>query len=626
MNKFLNIIFTWTAVLCIVVSGCSDDDMDFGISDIENPKNENVLSFYGETVTVSFMADGAWNAELSVSENENWVRIAEQKHNSEAGKGSVRIVFDKNKGKSERSVELFVTVSGHDRMSLCTFTQEASQNGPVSEYLNKKMHEELLARYLWNGDYKELSDKNQIDFDLDYEDFLFTNLTKLGETNIEDGGRYRDFSAQVGQRYIYSNIQEIDGTSAGTGSVAGKVSAVQTRASGMRGLGMGPTLAMGYTDPNTRCLILGYVYPDSPAERAGLQRGDLIIGVNGSSLDPSNYQQYQQELYTTTSGIYTLKYGRYDEETGEKLIEYETTVAAGSFNYNPIIFAGLFQNEELTTNIGYLVLESFDLSAQELLKEQLEVYQREGIKDLILDLRFNPGGAVAQCRYLMSSIVGPSNYSKTFAKMTYNDGTEEEWSFGFGDTKGDKNDQLGQGPDLKLTRLHVICSENTGSAAEIVINSLKGIDFPVTTYGSRTEGKNVGMVTSQMSFEGRRFEFAPITFYVKNAKDKGDYKDGFEADKPVNNQNSNWNDDIDRYFPYGTGDWELALQADPAVIWAVQNITEGTDPDFTETKSKSANQVKTRAAGLGHMYPVPNVPIRPKMGRFGNIIYGSDVE
>ena len=296
-------------------------------------------------------------------------------------------------------------------------------------------------------------------------------------------------------------------------------------------------------------------------------------------------------------------------------------MTAATYNYNPIIFAGLFQDKDLTTNIGYMVLESFDLSAQDMLEEQLKVYKEEGIKDLILDLRFNPGGAVAQCRYLMSSIVGADNYDRTFATMTYNNGKEETWTFGYGDKNND--DRLGQGPDLGLKRLYVICSENTGSAAEIVINSLKGIDFPVTTYGSRTEGKNVGMVTSILTSGGRSFEFAPITFYVKNAKDFGDYKDGFEVDKKVNNQNDNWNDDIDRYFPYGTGDWELALKADPAVNWAVENITTGKDPDFNEPGQQTASKVNKRSAGLMHAHPLPNAPIRPKMGRFGNVIYGS---
>ena len=611
MHKYLNGIFTLIAMLCIVVAGCSEDDVETGIQDVEYPKD--VVSYYGETVTVSFTADGPWNAELSLTGSGNWARISDQKNNTEAGRGSVLVTFEKNKGDSERTAELFVNVSGGGRKSVCKFTQEGNKNVAVSADLNKKMDERLKKDYLWNEAYNKIN----VDFDVDFEDFLYTNLTKLGDTNIEDGGYYREFSAHHGERYIYSNIQEIPETR----SARGEVSDARKRVSGMQGLGMGPTLASVYTETNTRCLILGYVYPDSPAEKAGLQRGDLIYVVNGVKLDPSNYLQYQQELYTTTSGTYNLTYGRYDEETGKKLIEHKTTVTAATYNYNPIIFAGLFQNEEKTTNIGYMVLESFDLSAQDMLEEQLEVYQKEGIKDLILDLRFNPGGAVAQCRYLMSSIVGADKYDKTFAKMTYNDGKVETWTFGYGDRNND--DLLGQGPDLGLKRLYVICSENTGSAAEIVINSLKGIDFPVTTYGSRTEGKNVGMVTSILTSGGRSFEFAPITFYVKNAKDFGDYKDGFEVDKMVNNQNDDWNDDIDRYFPYGTGDWELALEADPAVSWALENIINDKDPEFNKPGQETASKVNKRSAGLMHAHPLPNAPIRPKMGRFGNVIYGS---
>lgn len=115
--------------------------------------------------------------------------------------------------------------------------------------------------------------------------------------------------------------------------------------------------------------------------------------------------------------------------------------------------------------------------------------------------------------------------------------SDETWTYGGG---SDKNgpDGFGTAADLGLDRLFVICSENTASAAEIVINSLKGIGFEVHTYGSTTEGKNVGMVTSQITYGSRVFEFAPINYYVMNAKDFYDYPDGFKVDHEVNNQNS----------------------------------------------------------------------------------------
>lgn len=604
------------ALCAAPMTGCSDSDegpaASAGFRDVNNPVEGGEVSRYGETITVSFTADAAWDAETPAVD---WVEIKNKANAEEGGKSSIRLVFQENTSEETRSVDLYITVKGHARSLLCTMTQASSSGAKVDEYLIGKMDERLKNEYLWNTAYKALADKGQVNYKTAYDNFLYENLIKLGDTNIEDGGYYRDYSSLRGQRYIYSNIQQIGGARAVAASEP------VTRATATVGLGMGPSLSARYnaTDQSI-CLVLGYVYLESPADKAGLRRGDMIVAVNGTRLDNSNYYKYQVELYTSTSGTYKLTYGRV-KDNGIDIVEYNTTVTAGSYAYNPVLFAGQFLNTEGTINIGYLVLDSFDISAQEILEAQLKDLASKGIKDLILDLRFNPGGSVAQCRYLMSSIVGKAYYDATFAKMTFVDGSHETWSFGYGNPA--QSDGLGQGPDLGLNRLYVIVSENTASASEIVINSLKGIDFPVTTYGSRTEGKNVGMVTSQLVYDGRRFEFAPITFYVKNAKDFGDYADGFAVDKMVNNQNSDWNDDKDSYFPYGTADWGNN-KGDLSLLWALQNILEGTDPDFNVSASAAAFG-KTRSGGPD-MEILQNAPVKLKMGRFGNVIYGTTAE
>ena len=144
----------------------------------------------------------------------------------------------------------------------------------------------------------------------------------------------------------------------------------------------------------------------------------------------------------------------------------------------PVLLCTIFQGDTeyngqtYKSNIGYFVLEAFDDMAFSEVKQAIDFLAENQIDDLILDLRFSPGGSVALCRYLMTAIVGPSHYNDVFAKMKFADGTVETWTYGGG---SDKNgpDGFGTAADLGLDRLFVICSENTASAAEIVINSLK---------------------------------------------------------------------------------------------------------------------------------------------------------
>ena len=50
-------------------------------------------------------------------------------------------------------------------------------------------------------------------------------------------------------------------------------------------------------------MMVKYVYPDSPAQLAGLERGDIILSVNGQTLNSANYQELLQINGTVTYGL-----------------------------------------------------------------------------------------------------------------------------------------------------------------------------------------------------------------------------------------------------------------------------------------------------------------------------------
>lgn len=612
-NIFKSLLCGCILALCTAaITSCSDETKDAdglsgsGFSNINNPSEGSSVSKYGETISITFTADAAWDATLETSDKETWAKINAMTNNTAAGKGTIRMTLAQN-SHAERSVKVLVTVKGHAQALLCTLTQAGGEGGSpeLNTALNTAMDGLLKTNYLWNKEYSQIAN---ISLSGAYDEFLYKHLTKLGNVNIEDGGLYRAYSSLSGQRYIYSYIQEINPSS---------------RASMKTGFGTGQTLSMKlFADKSNVGLILGYVYPQSPASTAGLVRGDIIYNVNGADLVPANYAQIQNSLFYATSGSYAIQYYRYEMVNNKlQMIKHETTVTAGTYAYNPVLMAAVIQSRPGISpayNIGYLVLESFDAPSHEALQQTLMDFKTKGITDLILDLRFNYGGAVMESRYLMSSIVGSANYDKTYAKMTFNDNSEQIWTFGNGYQQ--EPDGLGKGPDLGLKRLYVICSENTASAAEIVIIAAQGIDFPIHLYGSKTEGKNVGMVTTTLNRDGRRFEFAPITFFVKNAKDFADYADGITPEHLVNNQNQNWEDDIDPYFPYLPADW--GDMNDNAFYWALLNCTSGKDPDFTPTASKVAG--RTRAGMTQHLQFMKTTDVKPEIGRFGNIIYGKE--
>ena len=574
----------------LLMSSCTKED--FGITAIDNPYADVPVSVYGETITISFVAEAAWDAELVLGSEGEWAKITQKKGSDKAGTGRVQIRFNANQSVDERVAELYVTVSGKNRMLVASLTQTASGNSsPLSAHLNEYMHSILKKDYLWADEYVTLN----VDKSLPYTEFLPAHLLAMN-TNIEDGGVYRSYlGSAAGTRYIYSSIHEVSSNTK---------AAVQNT-----GLGFGPLFA-SMMPWNSYGLSVGYVHEGSPAYLAGMKRGDTIYEINGRQMtSEADYNKYYNELYLSPSGNYTLKFFR-DADVNTA---YTVTISVASYPYNPVLYKSLLGSG--SHRIGYVVLENFDYYSQESIVSLISELSSDKITDLILDLRFNQGGSVAQSRYLCSAIAGTANLDKVFANLTYKDDSTDKWLF-----RGGPSDQdgLGVAKDLGLSRLFVITSYGTASAAELVITSLRGIDFPVYVVGGKTEGKNVGMTTTVTEYKGRQFQFSPITFRLSNAKGFGDYPDGIDPDVVLDNQGATSEGDVDNMFPYSFGNWD-SYHFNTALSVVCTSIL-GTQQTSASTKSASA--AVSTISDTAQFTPVGEPgPWLQNANRFGNLVY-----
>ena len=341
-----------------------------------------------------------------------------------------------------------------------------------------------------------------------------------------------------------------------------------------------------------------------------------------------------KELFSSPSGTYNIMFARYDPPTEDNPGVYNLNadnaveITAAAYGYDPILFAAYLKKSDIGTSadtdkwpefcIGYLALESFDMNAQFILEDQMKQFADAGINELILDFSFCVGGVVDQSCYLASSIVGAKHYNDIFFTAKFNDGSKEDWTFAGNNPNLPDGQRLGKAPDFGLERVWIIVSENTASAAELIINALKSkaINFPVTLIGSRTEGKNVGMEVSTILYGTRKFEFAPITYWGLNADGEKGPADGFipEGDNLLNNQNSSYSDDKVNIFPYTFGDWGN-FDFNRPFYYIFCDIVGDERPDDSDLSTP------TKGVAATIFEPIASTGVKKVPGRFGSIIY-----
>lgn len=188
-----------------------------------------------------------------------------------------------------------------------------------------------------------------------------------------------------------------------------------------------------------------------------------------------------------------------------------------------------------SSKVGYLCYLEFDNVKD--LEAPIKRFYDAHVDELILDLRYNPGGYVRTCRYLCNSIVPEEGYGQVFQQCTYNDRVSEEYlkEFGSRTTKEyyevptDGSGQLLSSEiyGLKLKRLYILTSKNTASASEATVICLRPFMI-VTVIGEQTYGKGVGSWT--ISEKQYKYELHPIIMQYYNASMETTPSDGIPAD------------------------------------------------------------------------------------------------
>jgi C-terminal processing protease CtpA/Prc len=163
----------------------------------------------------------------------------------------------------------------------------------------------------------------------------------------------------------------------------------------------------------------------------------------------------------------------------------------------------------------------------------------EGVTDLVLDFRYNPGGSVNTAISIASMITGQFN-GEILLKEKWNSKYQAYWEANRPDFLISKfANKLGNGNQinsLELNSIYILTTGNTASASELIINGLKPY-INVKIIGQTTYGKSVASVTlydsDNFGREGanpnHKYAMQPIILETRNKLDENDI-DGFDPD------------------------------------------------------------------------------------------------
>lgn len=230
--------------------------------------------------------------------------------------------------------------------------------------------------------------------------------------------------------------------------------------------------------------IVRYVYPGTPADRAGIRRGDLLLKLNGGPITVKNYADfYDKPTIVVNKGI--LK---------DKTLTAEpvgVAMTAVEMYQDPILKDTVINKDG--HRVGYLCYSDYtERSTAELIKVFTR-FKTAGVTDVVLDLRYNGGGYVSTARALCSILAPEAAMKKKerFLFKLWNENYMNHWK-----SEG-RNDELYEtfvdtlGINMNLNRLYILTGKGTASASELTLTGLTPY-MDVVQIGDTTHGKFCG--------------------------------------------------------------------------------------------------------------------------------------
>ena len=390
--------------------------------------------------------------------------------------------------------------------------EDNDDNGALASEINDFVWKGMNAAYLYKQEIPDL-DNDRFNDSEEYASYLndYTSPENLFESLIYERDNIDKFSLIV-DNYIELE-QYLSGVSLSNGLNYGLV----------------------YL-PNSNNEIFGYVRylnNGSAADLANINRGDIFRSIDNIPLSIDNYSDLlSQEIYTVNFANY---FNNDTEDISDDIIELNDInielqkvplIKNPVHHYSTLDYSG--------GKIGYLMYNQFVSNYDDYLKTIFSEFKSNSVDELILDLRYNPGGSINSAIVLASLITGQFE-NEIFNTEQWNNDIQDYW--------------INNNPEylinrfttfqssLNLSRVFILTTRSSASASELIINCLKPY-INVVQIGTPTYGKYQASVTlydsenfsNQNVNRSHNYALQPLVLKTLNVNGVTDYYNGINPD------------------------------------------------------------------------------------------------
>lgn len=237
--------------------------------------------------------------------------------------------------------------------------------------------------------------------------------------------------------------------------------------------------------------IIMMPYEGFPAHKAGLIIGDELITIDGISVVSKNTGDISKLLKGQSNTVVKLTIKRYGTKEPFEVILNRDKIRVENVPYNGMI--------DKTT--GYIKLTDFTSNASKEVKKALLDLKMQGAKNIILDLRDNPGG-------LLTEAINISNlFIPKDKEIVRTKGKIAEWNKTY--------NAINSAVDIDIP-LVVLANGRSASASEIVAGVIQDYDRGVLI-GQKTYGKGLVQATRPLPYNSQ-IKITTAKYYIPSGR------------------------------------------------------------------------------------------------------------